>query len=333
MAEFIDAAHELWQASPSEISSEDFELVFDLIQQRLPALHSKSVVDLDNIESVFSVIEMGRLVGRLPMTKQEEIERAAIAIRRVLAQTVESYCQFPTDEEGGIEPHKQFRRIAERIASGQVGSRTQPWSFITFNYDLSLDFALHWTNHQIDYALETKATAGIPLLKLHGSLNWAGCPVCGVIRPLSFERLFSRLPTGRRSKSTARSLPATRHLDALGPHCPEAVPQREPALVPPSWNKTQYHAAFGNVWRRAAQEIAAAEEIVIVGYSMPQSDAFFRDLLALGLAGPARLKHFVVINPDPKVGGRIQGLLGPAVGNRFRAYTSTFDEWVDSRFR
>src|SRR6185437_16262326 len=89
---------------------------------------------------------------------------------------------------------------------------------------------------------------------------------------------------------------------SLGPHCPGDDPPFEITLVPPSWNKTQYWEQLGEVWSAAARELSTAQEITLIGYSLPDSDSFFRDLLALGLEGPTRLRAFNIVNPDATVG-------------------------------
>ena len=40
-----------------------------------------------------------------------------------------------------------------------------------------------------------------------------------------------------------------------------------PMIVPPTWNKSQYHAALSRVWSLAAQELTEAEDIYVIGYS------------------------------------------------------------------
>src|SRR4051812_21694007 len=106
---FIDAADDLRQNS--DVNGPAFDLVFELIQNRLPALHAKSIVNLSNIESVFSLIEMGRLVGRLPGTPSPEIEEAARAMRRVLTETVEESSRFAI-EGGEWKPSSPYLSIA-----------------------------------------------------------------------------------------------------------------------------------------------------------------------------------------------------------------------------
>src|SRR5206468_1170950 len=62
-------------------------------------------------------------------------------------------------------------------------------TFITFNYDLLLDVALARQSRQIDYGLPgydddfVRTDRTVSLLKLHGSINWARCHVCGQIVP------------------------------------------------------------------------------------------------------------------------------------------------------
>jgi hypothetical protein len=324
---FIDAADELRQSG--EISTEAFELFFSLVQDRLPQLHAKSVVDLTNIESIFGLVEMAALVGRLPATAPDEVELASHAIRRVLTQTIEETGQF-TISEGQWRPSSPYLSIASQVELSRQAGPDSSISLITFNYDLGLDFALHWSNLAIDYGLSDGiARDHVALLKLHGSLNWAPCSECGGIRPLSMEQIF-RLEGNRRFRQPIAKFPlrASRCLSNLGPHCSKSPVDGEPALVPPSWNKTQYQQYFRRIWRHAARELSEAHDIRVIGYSLPPSDAFFRDLLALGLAGTTRLKSFTVVDPSAGVAERFQQLLGPDARGRFRHEQMTFEEYA-----
>jgi hypothetical protein len=327
MDRFIDVADELRQSS--EVSRDAFELFFKLIQDRLPQLHAKSVVDLTNIESVFSLVEMGSLVGRLPGTPAGEVEAARFATRRVLAETVEETCLFAVSQ-GQWQPSSPYLSIADHVERSHQTDVDSSVALITFNYDLGLDFALHWSNLIIDYGLDAQIQPGkVPLLKLHGSLNWAACNECGLIRPLTFEQIF-RLEGNRRFRDGNVGFPlrASRCLSNLGAHCSKSPIDRDPALVPPSWNKTQYQQQFKQIWRHAAKELSEADDIRVIGYSLPQSDAFFRDLLALGLAGTTRLKSFSVIDPLADVANRFQTLLGPDARGRFHHHKDIFENYA-----
>jgi len=91
-------------------------------------------------------------------------------------------------------------------------------------------------------------------------------------------------------------------------------------IGPPSWNKADSHNSIGSVWERAAKELAEAHSIYVVGYSLPETDAFFRNLYALGSVGDVPLRRFWVFNPDPSREQVFLRLLGPGARSRFRFF-------------
>jgi hypothetical protein len=280
---------------------------------------------------VFGIIEMAKLIGRLPRTEPNEIEECSQAIRTVLAETVECSCEFPLDAGKEVSPPQAYcdlvqlfiQRGASRIANGAV-------SFITFNYDIGLDYALHWTSHPIDYALSGVEHNAIPLYKLHGSLNWALCSDNKTVKPVELRTIVAQSSPPKyfaESEPFFHYLRPTQHLSSV--MCPGTSSVVGPAIVPPTWNKTQYHSIFSSIWQRAAAEISVARRIYVVGYSAARSDSFFKDLLALGLAGNANLREFTVIDPIPSVREQIYSLLGPAGKKAFNPVDRTFESWLE----
>lgn len=67
-----------------------------------------------------------------------------------------------------------------------------------------------------------------------------------------------------------------------------------------------------------------ADRIVIVGYSLPETDQFFRYLFPLGVIGETRLKKVVVVDPGRDVFDRFAELMGPS--------TREILEWIDAPF-
>jgi len=117
-----------------------------------------------------------------------------------------------------------------------------------------------------------------PLMKLHGSLNWAQCAKCQtVLRDEYFNR---RRILGPAPDAVFR-LPITVDLDQQQ-HCDQPC-SKDPLIVPPTWNKAQYHKSIAKVWQRAARELSDAENIIVIGYSLPDSDQFFHYFLPLGI--------------------------------------------------
>lgn len=325
MATLIDAAERLHRRKPPEISIAEFDSFFNVLLPRLRVIHATSVVDLSNIESVFGLVEMGRLVRRLPGTAARDVAELADATRVVLAQTVELSCCFER-VAGRWEPPNAYLQIAKAVSASEKRVEGGD-ALISFNYDLALDYALQWAGVPFSYCLDDADVTSLPVLKLHGSLNWAWCSKCGGVHdealPAVLDRDSRQEPYADGSR---RPILSTRLLKRRCA-CVDSAPV-VPGIVPPTWNKTQYHQSFSNVWARAAAELSGAEEVFVIGYSLPESDSFFRDLLALGFVGMGRLKRFEVVNMDAKVSSRFRELLGPECQRGFVSNQSNFENWA-----
>ena len=191
MADFLDVARNLQKSGRVRAADEGFKAVFKGISA-LQQVHSKSQLDIQNVESVFSAFEMARTLRKLPGVEDpEEIERLGDAMRSVIVNTIEQTLQFKIPEgwddhrirwRGPIgevpEPYEWFASLIQRLQENG-----HDVSIITFNYDIAIDFALWWQEVHFDYALRRDTPEPDPgtivrLLKLHGSLNWAECPEC-----------------------------------------------------------------------------------------------------------------------------------------------------------
>jgi hypothetical protein len=106
-------------------------------------------------------------------------------------------------------------------------------------------------------------------------------------------------------------------------HCGKSL-SKTPVLVPPTWNKSSYHGALSKVWSTAAEELSEARNIYVFGYSLPESDSFFRYLFALGTLGSSRIRRFWVFDPDRAVEQRFQSLIGSGIRSRFEYYNKKF---------
>jgi len=101
-------------------------------------------------------------------------------------------------------------------------------------------------------------------------------------------------------------------------------------IVPPGWNKTQYHGTFKTIWARAAKELSEARDICVVGYSFPLADSFFHALMGLSLVGGARLRTFLVVDPNPEVRHRFADILGPHNKSRFDPQSGSFASFLNN---
>lgn len=204
-------------------------------------------------------------------------------------------------------------------------------SIITFNYDLALDYALYYNRHPADYCLPGSVRPGlIPAMKLHGSLNWAICSKCRRIIPWDLGAFFQRPRWNLLGDPESVYLDLGSQLPSDLVHCDRYV-KPEPVIVPPTWNKTEYHRGLSTVWSRAASELSDAENIFVSGYSLTETDSFFRYLFALGSVGESRIKRFWVFDPDEqdKVLKRFEKLIGSGAKQRFRFKKQTFGEGIN----
>lgn len=325
MAEFLDTAEQLHQQNEVGEYAADFELVFKG-RAALNAVQIKSVLDLFNIESVFGAFEMGRLIGRLGSLSSEEVDKLGPATRRVIATTLERSIRYPSRAEGVLPPapYDKFARTVAELTSSRVG----PVSVLTLNYDIALDYAFHYHNIGIDYRLSKGGRAGdMPVMKLHGSLNWTSCRKCNVVKVLDVDKSFAS-QQWRSNPEWGENLRlhitgALSKLEHCGKPClPESV------IVPPTWNKAEYQDVIARVWSRAAEELSDAENVVVMGYSLPRTDEFFQYLFRLGTVSDKLIRRFIVCDPDDGVAERCKELLANDPRGRLRHYPRAFSAAV-----
>jgi len=328
MNDFLDVAYELNIRGKTGKHKSDFDSVFNAISE-LQAVYSKSQLDLDNLESVFAAFEMSRIINKLPGFTLEQIENLLKSIRWVIFKTIEQTMKFPVQDKQ-VRPSKSYNYLANLIIKLNDQGRKKRCSVITFNYDLGLDYALHFNSRPAEYFLkEDIKQSNTPLLKLHGSLNWIKCPECNNVFAWEFATFFQKYSYRflEDVKSVIIDL-ASKLSESDIEHCNKKIIDPTPFIVPPTWNKSAQQQDLFKVWSQAAIELSDAENIFISGYSLTETDAFFRYLFALGSIGKKRIKRVWVFDPDKNdvVYKRFNELIGTGARPRFRFEKATFFE-------
>jgi hypothetical protein len=187
-----------------------------------------------------------------------------------------------------------------------------------------------------DYGLDDKAPMeeSVPLLKLHGSLNWSDTMPSvheKAVIPWTMGEYWMGKTLSSHFEGQCCYIPIGSQLIEMSTKHKKLV-TGEAVLAPPTWNKTETHRTLSKVWSRAAAKLSEAENIFVVGYSMPESDAFFRYLYALGTVGDVLLKRFWVFDPDDggRVKQRFEALLGPQAKARFDYVQKPFDDAIEA---
>ena len=332
MYDFLDTASSLLSTGEVNPKKEHFERVFKAISS-LQAVHSKSQLDLNNIESIFTALEIANILGKLPNFNPEEIPNVIASLKELIVATLEHTILFPT-RQNSILPTVSYNSFAELIS--YLRSFANPplsSSVITFNYDIALDVAMHRNGQGPLYAFGPDVRANYPtkLLKLHGSLNWAVRSDTGLVQPLTLQEYFSRYSYNSWEKQGTCHIPIGSQLQDYYSKYTDIKIQPEPVIVPPTWNKADYHQLLSTIWSTAAKELEEAEYIFIIGYSLPETDAFFRLLYGLGTVGETPLKKIVVYNPDVtgKAEKRFKEMLGPGALARFSFWQLAFADSIN----
>jgi hypothetical protein len=353
---FLSAANSLRRSGGlSETDKSHFDLVFKG-REALKAVHSKSQLDFDNFEEIYSAFDMAALIGKLGALSDEEVRKLPAAMRRLVTRTIELQMKFPVIKEkvaqavafpasgGGIRIADHLPRIAPPptyvsfvdVISNRIQESSEDVAIITFNYDLGIDYALYCADVRINYGLETQQLSvrerqrSVDLLKLHGSLNWGRCSntKCNEVVVSEFKDYFSSVKFGDYVNENTVSLDVASRLCAMR-HCAPSPLEDDPIIVPPTWNKGGFHSEFKSVWSLAAKHLGEAENIFIIGYSFPKTDQFFKYFFALGSVGDGWIEKVVVCDPDLKVGERVQELLGPLVKSKFKSMPLKFENAIE----
>jgi len=325
MGNFFDIARRLQPRIADRAIAEEFALVFKGISE-LQIVHSKSDLDIDNLETVFGAFEMAQLLqSQIGHLTPEEVGRLTNAMKTLIVHTIEETLQFPIREQKtesnlktgyvgeirqSIEPPPPYEHlIAETVGSGRSSA------FITFNYDLALDHGIVKSGRQVEYHLgDSVQQEAVPLLKLHGSMNWGACTACDKPQAVVLDQMYANPAQIRVNQFFTYRIKPQRFAQLK---CCANGKVEGPVIVPPTWSKGEHHQRIARVWSSAAQYLSKARNIVVIGYSLPPSDMFFRFLYALGTIGEQPLNSFVVLDPDSNVVERFKALLGIAARKRF----------------
>jgi NAD-dependent SIR2 family protein deacetylase len=166
-------------------------------------------------------------------------------------------------------------------------------ALITFNWDLLIDnICLGGPNYGINLLETIYETEGSGhairnrrlVLKPHGSMNWMSCQKC--------HRSFAHILGGKT---------AARYHAGQEVRCQHCSGLTEPLIIPPTLMKNYQHPVIRAVWVEAARVLCQAEEIVIVGYSLPPTDFKARWLFMEASAKrSAQLRSLIIVDKKPK---------------------------------
>ena len=170
-------------------------------------------------------------------------------------------------------------------------------SVITTNYDINIESALHrcgqsanpgFQFNQIKANLNSRGNNlytlnGIPLFKLHGSVNW--------YKDVNIQDSFwveGEIVGVNSSKSKDASLPLI---------CTTGYKNNYiPVIIPPSFLKPEFIEPVRQIWAGAAKALEEAHVVAFVGYSFPSTDIEMRYFLARSFVNKVNLRKIIIID-------------------------------------
>jgi hypothetical protein len=204
-------------------------------------------------------------------------------------------------------------------------------TIISFNWDLVIDHLLLGDRISRDsYGLGETTRSGPILIKPHGSLNWYDGKQGENIKQVRRIELHA----GKRDTVYAFT-------EFREPHS-KLDRRYSPLIIPPVFNKSFEQEIFTPLWQKCVSEISVANNVVFLGYSLPDADLQARFILRCGFhnqveglpvrggrAKPTGPSSVVIVNPDVASARRIEGII--ARGGQCVWQPFTVEKWFEDR--
>jgi SIR2-like domain len=243
-------------------------LGYEKVPSRLrPAKRWKLLASVD-VEEVFTFVSER---VRAPATSVQLRTYATEVWDALVTEISEVFARF--------RPNAATRQAFRTLLQQHVRSRD---AFVSFNYDTVFEHSLpgieSWRYEGI-----SDDTAGLRILKPHGSVNWeVPTDPAGDIRIVTQpERSVIVVPT---------------HLKFVQTSNPAASPS--PGNESPAYGYLDQSPQIQQVWAQMEKEMRQSKALVFIGYSFPVADLYFSSVLRSVLAARDATPALVIVNPD-----------------------------------
>ena len=271
-----------------------------------------------SLEDVFTLLDQ-TISGRAHFAKYPEAELRSI--HRAFVQTV--LFALHVRSESFLQSDEQMHRrlaanwLLQRLQSGQPGD---PFSVVSLNWDSLVEDSIFRILREtggirdgcaladIDYCVYTRRLPGsvhtpstkqkaagiynIKVLKLHGSATWLRCP-CS-----------NHIYTGLGSSQSALDLYVKEQRSPFidqfkDPREADQPSILEPFIITPTFSKVFDLPHIQTTWHNAFVELREADEVVFIGYSLPEADYHFSTLLRRAIRSTTPVRVILHSSDDP----------------------------------
>jgi len=274
--------------------------------------------DIENVENLLSLAELADVIPNLPFSDSLR-PQLATSIRRFGEAVLVKAIRLPAPDSPqwpGLDFGPVHKRLVAALA--HYGNKI---TVITLNYDCVLEYTCHCMG--VPFTYDRGYGAGAEILKLHGSINWISCP-----QPSCPER--GKVHIAELQYRPIPSEPDTGTVEPLITECPSCSTQLRPHIVPPIWAKPLDDDILRQTWARSFNQLAAAETLVAIGYSLPDADPKVRELLHVGLSSAKLRQAMVVVGGDKSASDRWANLFRESWRNyRLDIRSQNFEQIVN----
>lgn len=209
-------------------------------------------------------------------------------------------------------PCSKHLALAKRMEPGDL--------VLNFNYDILMDNALYASrkitdsgygliffriNQDEQWANPSEEPSKVNMLKLHGSLNWIRCSLCGSLLLYHYKK---------QTMYGAHSFQC--------PRCSSSESHAIRMMIPPIQSKDYGDQDISFLWVQADQMIRDFSKIVCIGYSFSAFDFDMTSLMRRYRARRTKVPEVDFVNRDYRVERHFKSLIGVENVRHFSDLTS-----------
>ncbi len=250
-----------------------------------------------NIEDILSLIEVSKDVGtKIPRFQYKYYTEDVSEIKRAILKKLYVYFFIKLNKVEG-DRAKKIVEFAKCLKPSDV--------IISFNWDLNLEKVLEGLKKEYQYNLADGNIEKITILKPHGSLNWFKLD----------EILLSR-------DKTEPLFEGSKDIQVFKPLRPVSSAIKKdflPFIIPPIMQK-EINEDLKTIWENIYAVLSQANEINILGYSLPSNDLNVRYAFRTAIWRNKHIqdknrdkRQFLVVNPNDSVYMTYRNLVGESI--------------------
>lgn len=247
-----------------------------------------------NIEDVLSLLDY--TIQKKEALSKDYLLEDLVTVRNNLIYLIGKVIKNIEEAPPEAEKLKISREFVEKVQ--KLLEPSSDVSIISTNYDLIIDNALLEKAESCDYGINLRYNltdnytdinhrpekrtdwdfynlhgtiniGKIPLLKIHGSLNWFYCPKCDELDVTISE------------KGIIKYLEKYNKFFCVNPYC---TSNYEPLIVTPTMLKVYDNTFLQQLWDLSEEKLSEANKLIFIGYSLTEADYHIRSLLTKALA-------------------------------------------------